>query len=136
MSHAQTKTESVVARALARTPCGAYLLVRRSASQQSFAGRWELPGGKVESGELAAAAVVRELAEEVGVTCTSDPALVAEMDRNSGRSKRTLELCFLVETDGEPALSSEHDAVCLYRPGGPLPGTMTDWSADFLRAAA
>ncbi|MFN2468166.1 MAG: NUDIX hydrolase [Gaiellaceae bacterium] len=128
--------ESVVVRALARTRCGAYLLVRRSASEHSFAGQWELPGGKVESGEQATAALRRELAEEVGVTCTSSPALVAKVDRGSGRSKRTLELCYLVETDGEPALSAEHDGVCLYRPGSRLPGVMTDWSADLLRAAA
>ena len=79
--------ETVVVRALARTRCGAYLLVRRSATERSFPGKWELPGGKAEAGEPAAAAVVRELVEEAGVSCTIEPRLVAEARRRSPRSK-------------------------------------------------
>jgi 8-oxo-dGTP diphosphatase len=32
-----------------------------------LAGRWEFPGGKVAAGEVARAAIVRELREEIGV---------------------------------------------------------------------
>lgn len=42
------------------------LAARRSAPEK-LAGRWELPGGKVESGEDPEAALHRELAEELGV---------------------------------------------------------------------
>jgi 8-oxo-dGTP diphosphatase len=129
-------TGALVVRALARTRCGAYLLVRRARTERSFPGRWELPGGKAETGEPAAAALVRELGEETGVTCTSEPRLVAQARRRSPRSTEVLELCFVVETAGEPALSPEHDAVSLYRPGGPLPGALTESSASFLREAA
>ncbi len=41
------------------------LLVRRATDPG--AGRWSLPGGRVEGGELLAEAVVRELSEEAGV---------------------------------------------------------------------
>ncbi len=121
---------------LARTRCGAYLLVRRARTEGSFPGRWELPGGRAETGEPAAVAVKRELAEETGVTCTSEPRLVAEARRNSPGSTPLRELCFVVETVGEPELSGEHDAVSLYRPGSPLPGALTESTASFLRKAA
>ena len=44
-----------------------FLCARRSAPAE-LAGRWELPGGKVEPGEAAEAALHRELDEELGVT--------------------------------------------------------------------
>ncbi|HLS49780.1 MAG TPA: NUDIX domain-containing protein [Actinomycetaceae bacterium] len=43
------------------------LLAARRSSPPRLAGMWELPGGKVEDGEGAEAAVHRELAEELGV---------------------------------------------------------------------
>jgi 8-oxo-dGTP diphosphatase len=45
---------------------GRLLAARRSAPPE-LAGRWELPGGKVEKGETPEAALVRELREELGV---------------------------------------------------------------------
>jgi ADP-ribose pyrophosphatase YjhB (NUDIX family) len=45
----------------------ALLLVRRR--REPGAGRWSLPGGRVEWGETLAHALVRELAEETGVEC-------------------------------------------------------------------
>jgi len=44
------------------------LLVRRG--QEPARGSWSLPGGLVELGETLAAAIVRELAEETGLTVT------------------------------------------------------------------
>ncbi|MEU2515657.1 (deoxy)nucleoside triphosphate pyrophosphohydrolase [Streptomyces syringium] len=45
---------------------GRLLAARRSAPPE-LAGRWELPGGKLEPGESAREALVRELREELGV---------------------------------------------------------------------
>ena len=43
------------------------LLICRRRSDQSHAGKWEFPGGKVERGEASRDALARELKEELGV---------------------------------------------------------------------
>jgi 8-oxo-dGTP pyrophosphatase MutT (NUDIX family) len=45
----------------------AVLLTRRSAALRSHAGQWALPGGRIDPGESAETAALRELAEEVGL---------------------------------------------------------------------
>lgn len=54
----------VVAGAVVR---GSKLLVAQRLRPPELAGRWELPGGKVASGETEPAALARELAEELGI---------------------------------------------------------------------
>ncbi|MEU6529551.1 (deoxy)nucleoside triphosphate pyrophosphohydrolase [Streptomyces sp. NPDC046928] len=58
-------TERIVVGA-ALLDAGRLLAARRSAPAD-LAGRWELPGGKVEPGEKPDAALARELREELGV---------------------------------------------------------------------
>ncbi|MFJ9349071.1 (deoxy)nucleoside triphosphate pyrophosphohydrolase [Streptomyces sp. NPDC101237] len=59
-------SERIVVVAAALLDAGRLLAARRSAPPD-LAGRWELPGGKVEPGESPEAALVRELREELGV---------------------------------------------------------------------
>jgi 8-oxo-dGTP diphosphatase len=59
-----TTTVVVVGAALIEE--GRLLAARRSAPPE-LAGRWELPGGKLEPGESAEQALVRELREELGI---------------------------------------------------------------------
>ncbi|MFI7339761.1 (deoxy)nucleoside triphosphate pyrophosphohydrolase [Streptomyces sp. NPDC050085] len=57
----------VVVAAALYDEAGRLLAARRSAPPE-LAGRWELPGGKVEPGETPEHALTRELSEELGVT--------------------------------------------------------------------
>lgn len=51
--------------------CG-QVLVQRRPEGKSLGGLWEFPGGKIETGETPEAALVRELAEELGVDVNVD----------------------------------------------------------------
>ena len=46
----------------------AFLLTRRAPGLRAHGGQWALPGGRIDPGENAAQAALRELAEEVGLT--------------------------------------------------------------------
>lgn len=47
------------------------VLVQQRPEGKALAGLWEFPGGKVEPGETPEAALVRELAEELGIATES-----------------------------------------------------------------
>ena len=55
-----------VSAAVLQKPDGSFLLAQRP-SDKIWAGYWEFPGGKVEEGESARDALVRELREELGI---------------------------------------------------------------------
>ena len=48
-------------------PC--FVLTRRAAKLNRHAGQWALPGGRIDPGESAIDAALRELREEVGLAC-------------------------------------------------------------------
>ncbi|HPE59698.1 MAG TPA: 8-oxo-dGTP diphosphatase MutT [Thiolinea sp.] len=48
-------------------PSGRHILLARRLQGKHQGGKWEFPGGKVESGESPQQALTRELSEEVGI---------------------------------------------------------------------
>ncbi|MBI1175616.1 MAG: Nudix family hydrolase [Sideroxydans sp.] len=65
-SQAENKKIVDVAAAVLQKPDGIFLLAQRP-KDKIWAGYWEFPGGKVESGETPHHALVRELREELGI---------------------------------------------------------------------
>jgi 8-oxo-dGTP pyrophosphatase MutT (NUDIX family) len=53
----------------------ALLLTRRPLTLRNHAGQWALPGGRIDDGETAEGAAMRELREEVGLDLASDDVL-------------------------------------------------------------
>jgi 8-oxo-dGTP diphosphatase len=56
---------------------GGRVLIGKRRHDESYGGKWEFPGGKVEPGEAPRAALARELAEELAI----DAEIAEEMDR-------------------------------------------------------
>ncbi len=93
----------VVGAALLRD--GRVLACRRT-SPPAAAGRWEFPGGKVEPGESPEGALVRELAEELGI----DARVTGWLDGVAAIGGTHQLRVALATADGEPR-PVEHDAV-------------------------
>jgi 8-oxo-dGTP pyrophosphatase MutT (NUDIX family) len=54
-------------------PC--FLITRRAATLRKHTGQWALPGGRLDAGETAERAALRELEEEVGLTLEASTVL-------------------------------------------------------------
>ena len=77
-------------------------------------GLWEFPGGKIEQGESKQAALVREIAEELGCTVeVGDEVTTTTHEYEFGEVTLTTFYCSLVT--GTPTLT-EHAAIMWLRP--------------------
>lgn len=83
------------------------MLAARRTRPAAAAGRWELPGGKVEPGEAAGDAVVREVGEELGCRIAVDGWLAGSSPIGAGL---VLTVARARVVAGEP-VPHEHDAV-------------------------
>ncbi|MEV0635241.1 (deoxy)nucleoside triphosphate pyrophosphohydrolase [Streptomyces sp. NPDC050619] len=95
---------------------GGHLLAARRSAPPELAGRWELPGGKVERGETPEAALVRELREELGVEAEPVERVPGEWPL---RPPYVLQVwtARLLPGSGRPEPLQDHDALRWLAPG-------------------
>ncbi len=93
------------------------ILVLRRGSKKRYAGKWELPGGRLRFGEDPREAACRELREETGFCI--DPRSMVPVDTysyiyESRRSAVQFVIpLYVSKADGEPVLTpEEHDDWC------------------------
>ena len=127
-------TETVeVAAAVIERPDGSILLAQRPAGKV-YAGWWEFPGGKVEAGEPAAHALVRELHEELGIDVRTAYPWLTRMHVYEHATVR-LNFFRVVEWHGEPH-GREAQAFVWQHPGAPMVEPMLPANAPVLQALA
>ncbi|MFI6346483.1 (deoxy)nucleoside triphosphate pyrophosphohydrolase [Streptomyces sp. NPDC050560] len=100
---------------------GRLLAARRSAPPE-LAGRWELPGGKVEPGEAPESALMRELTEELGIETLPMARVPGQWPVGAGR---TLQVWVVSLLAGKPEPLQDHDEVRWLEPDA-------IWDVDWL----
>ena len=85
-------------------------LAARVPSHKRLGGRWEFPGGKIEPGESAEAALIREIREELGVGIRIGQPLEA-VSHDYGDFGIRLHPILASLADGEP-VAAEHPELC------------------------
>src|SRR6202012_3565790 len=91
------------------------LLCHRSADRRWCPGTWDLPGGHVEPGEEATAALVRELREELAIV--AEPPGGAPISFDAGELDMHVWILHAWSGETVNAAPREHDAIGWFEPG-------------------
>ena len=95
--------------AVVHHPDGRLLLIRRG--HAPHAGRWSLPGGRVEAGETPEQAVEREVREETGLEVRAGALVGRVRIQGAGVVYDVLDLaCTLVRPGADPVAGDDADA--------------------------
>lgn len=101
------KPYGLTVRGIIKNDANEILILKRHPKSKTDPEMWELPGGKVESGEFFADALVREIKEETNLDV--DIGDFAEAIQNDYKHKRTVQIMmYLCDVKGEIKISDEH----------------------------
>lgn len=102
------KTLRLSVKVVVRDESGRWLLLKRSMTSAGNAGKWEFPGGKIDPGEGLDEALLREVAEETGLTIS-----IQRVAGTAESEAPTAKVVYLIlegrVESGQVCLSSEHD---------------------------
>lgn len=87
------------------------ILLLQRPENDFMGGIFELPSGKVESGETLDVALLREVREETGLHVTAIREYLGHFDYDSGSGRKSRQFTFAVNVAGsEPVVLQEHDS--------------------------
>ncbi len=92
----------------------ALLLTRRAAGLRQHAGQWALPGGRMDAGESAERAALRELHEEIGLNLGAD-AVLGRLDDYVTRSGYTITPVVVWAGPAQPLQINAHEVASVHR---------------------
>jgi 8-oxo-dGTP diphosphatase len=111
------------------------LLICRRRGDARHPLKWEFPGGKVEAGETPAAALARELDEELAIRAVVGPEITRYPYHYPGRSPILLVFYRVTEFEGEP-VNREFSAILWEEPRNLSQYDFLEGDSRFIRMLA
>ena len=100
MTRAEKPLTHVVAAAV--TDLAGRVLIAQRPPGKHLAGRWEFPGGKLETGEDRRAGLARELREELGITLSASPRPLIRVRHRYDYGEVLIDMWMVRGYSGEP----------------------------------